>query len=94
MTKQGNTQSRGFVRDGAEITIEQGLEDCLEPLLLVLEEPVGEMLTDAIDAIGQVLSSGSMDKKQVKKLARAEEVLDRLKRAMDEVGPLLLGGDG
>lgn len=93
MAKQSSTQSRGSGVAGTEITTEQGLEAALEPLMLVLEEPVGEVVGAAVDAIGQILSSGSIDATQVSVLAEAEDLLDQVDRALAEARAAILGGD-
>lgn len=91
MAKQGSTQSRGSGKAGAEITTEQGLERVLEPLLLVLEDGARETVVAAGDAIGQILCSGSIDATQVGALAEAEDVLDRVGRALEQASAAVRG---
>jgi hypothetical protein len=91
MAKRGSTQSRGSGVAGAEITTEQELDALLEPLLLVLEKPVAELVAESVDAIGQILSSGSVDAKQVRMLAETEDVLDELGRALEQVHAMVFG---
>lgn len=91
MAKQGNTQSRGSGKAGAEITTEQGLERVLEPLLLVLEDGARETVVAAGEAIGQILCSGGIDATQVGALVEAEDVLDRVGRALEQASVAICG---
>jgi hypothetical protein len=93
MAKQSSTQSQGSGVAGTETTTEQGLDAVLEPLLLVLEEPVGEVVGAAVDVLGQILSSGSIDAAQVRVLAEAEDLLDQVDRALEGARAAILGGD-
>jgi hypothetical protein len=91
MAKQDSTQSRGSGDAGAEITTEQGLGRVLEPLLLVLEDGAWETVVAAGEAIGQILCSGSIDATQVRDLAEAEDVLDRVGRALEQASAAVRG---
>jgi hypothetical protein len=83
MAKQRSTQSSGSGEAGAETTTGQGLERFLEPLMLVLHDEVLDAVGAGSDALGRILSTGGFGPEQVSALVDAEDVLDRIARALE-----------
>ena len=83
MAKQSSTQSRGSGKAGAKTTTEQGLEGMLEPLMLALDDRALDAIVAGSDALAQILGIGSLSSEQVAALAEAEDVLDRIARALE-----------
>jgi hypothetical protein len=91
MTKQGNTQSRGSVEDGTEITSDVILQAVLDLHLDRLEEPIGDAMKNAADAIGQALSSGSAGPEVTDALAEAEDAIEAASRSLARAKSIVFG---